>query len=302
VEYYKDGVKHTAFARREIVVALSAIFTPQLLQLSGIGPAKHLQSLGIHVWVNNPNVGQNLQNNHLSQGANYYPNATYGSALQAAFAANQYAFNGTGPWAATGAYMYAYGCANNVTYNCTDPDIMIGVQTGGFFTTANEPTYQTIATQVSNVKPLLKASVNINSSDPFALVNMTVDLFYYRSQLDIQIFGWKWLRQVLRTPPTSYVIGAEITPGPQYQNDTALTQWILANTKTAHHWTGTSKFGNAGDPKRVVDPQLRVVGVKNLRVGDGSIFPDVNSHLQASACVAGERVANFILRDSLSNN
>jgi len=295
VEYFKDGKFVTVFARKEIVVAMSAVFTPQLLLLSGIGPAEDLQKLGIKVWVDNKNVGKNLRNNQVGVGAYNYPTADYGTAFQLTPQV-QYAINRTGPLAHPGQFVYAYLCSKPVA-NCTNPDVMIGSQVGGFGSVPGASARSSLSTQVENCNPKVTATISLISSDPFALVNVTQDIYAFKEDLDAQIFGWRFIRKWLSTYPVSSIIEQEIGPGMQYQTDDELATWIKANTHAHTHWVGSTKFGNKGDPTRVTDPQLRVVGVKNLRVGDGSVFPSVNSHLQASVAMAGERVADFILRE-----
>jgi len=234
-----------------------------------------------------------LQTNQVGIGAFNYPTADYGTAFQLS-TQNEYAINRTGPWSHPGQFAYAYVCSKPVA-KCTNPDVMIGSAVGSFWG-APGSALTSLTTQVSNATPKQRATVSLLSSDPFALINVTQNTYAFKEDLDSQIFGWRLIRKWLSTAPASSVIAQEIVPGAQYQTDDELATWIKANTGAGYHWVGSAKFGNAGDKTRVTDPQMRVVGVKNLRVGDGSVFPSVNSHLQASAAMAGERVANFILR------
>jgi len=292
VEYYQGGQFKRVYANKEVIISANGIFTPKLLLQSGIGPAADLESLGIKVWVDNPNVGKNFQSNQVISGAYDFPRAPFGSALSLLPGLIEYQFNGTGPWSATGHMVFAYVCSNpNIT--CDDPDVMIGFMASDAWN-ANSNGNQ-LSTQVSNAKPQMRGSVTLISADPFALANVTWHPLANQEDLNSQVFGWRLIRRLFSTPPISNVIGEEITPGPSV-SDADLPQWVLNASVAGEHWTGSSKFGNEGDTTRVTDPQLRVVGIDGLRIGDLSVFPSINSHGQCSAALAGERVADFILQ------
>jgi len=292
VEYYQGGKYKRVYANKEIIVAASGIFTPKLLLQSGIGPAADLKKLGITVWVDSPNVGKNFQSNQVVSGSYNYPNAPFGSALSLLPGLIEYQFNGTGPWSATGHMVFAYVCSKTQG-TCDDPDVMIGFMASDQWSANSNG--NVLSTQVSNAKPQMRGSVTLISADPFALPNVTWHPLANQEDLDSQVFGWRLIRRLLSTPPASGIIGEEITPGPSV-SDADLPQWVLGASVAGEHWTGSSKFGNAGDPTRVTDPQLRVVGISGLRIGDLSVFPSINSHGQCSAALAGERVADFILQ------
>jgi len=209
-------------------------------------------------------------------------------------AQNEYAQNGTGPYSHPGQYVYNYVCSTGL--RCSNPDVMIGSAVGGFFPIAGNPTV--LSTQVSTATPKVQSTLKLISSNPFSLVNITQDTYGFPQDLKAEIYGFRLIRQWLSTAPASSLVGTEVIPGTQYQTDEELATWIKANTNAKWHWVGSAKFGNRGDSTRVTDPQLRVVGIKGLRVGDGSVYPTVNTHAQASIAVAGERVADFILRDA----
>jgi len=111
------------------------------------------------------------------------------------------------------------------------------------------------------------------------------------------VFGWKFIRRWLNTLPALGLFPTELVPGPAYVTDAQLANFTLQNTQDGSHWGATAKFGNETDTTRVCDPHLRVVGIKNLRISDSSVYPAVDSHMQASAAMAGERVAHFILTE-----
>jgi choline dehydrogenase len=298
VEYVQDGKTKRAYADKEIIVTLSAVYTPQLLMLSGIGPASDLKALNIPVWVDNPNVGRGILANQLTLGANEYPCAPYGSAFRVSDYAAAYALNrSSSPWAHAGQFAYAYLCSKSGP--CDNPDVMVGFQAGGFFgniasTGAPVPT---LTTQVTNTNSHARGIIRLTSSDPFALLNVTIDTYAHPEDLKTQIFGWRAIRKILGTYPATTIIGPELSPGAQYQTDAELADWILAINANLYnaHWVGSAVMGNEGSTTRVTDPKMRVVGIDGLRIGDTSVLYSVNSHLQASATMCGERVVDFIL-------
>jgi len=290
VEYLQNGTLTRVFANKEIIVAQSSIFTPQLLLLSGIGPAADLKKLNITVWVNNSNVGKNLQSNQQGETIFTYPNAPFGSDLGVSGPANEYAFNRTGPWSFASQFTHAYVCSNGT--NCSNPDVHIAVYAGD---TWGAGPAQSIIALPCTATPHVRGSVSLLSSNPFDLVNVTINSYDNPQDLNSEIFAHRFVRQWFGTYPASTAILQELYPGEQIQSDAQWAAFVKANTAATAHWVGTSKFGNTGDPTRVTDPQLRVVGIQGLRVSDGSVFPTVNSHLQASATMAGERCADFIL-------
>jgi len=292
IRYFQDGVFKQAFANKEIIIAMSAVFTPQLLLLSGIGPAKELKKLGIEVWVDSPNVGKHLQGNHGGLGSYTFPTATFGIALDVAHAANQYAFNRTGPWATSGQMVYAYVCSYP-TKNCVNPDIFIGSMWGGSWG-PSYPNITTLGTQIGTLNPKSRGTVTLLSTDPFDTVNITLNSYEKQADLDAMVYAWKLVRRWMKTPPANAVFPEELFPGPSVTDD-MLPAFTKIWTAAGAHWTSSVKFGNSSDSTRASDPQLRVLGISNLRIGDGSAYPAVDSHLQASAAMLGERVVDFIL-------
>lgn len=295
VEYIQGGQIKKAYARKEVIVSLSAVFTPRLLLLSGIGPAADLEKLGIDVWVNNPNVGKNLLTNQAVGGIWNYSKANWHPHVNGASV--EYAINKTGTFATTGRFAALYFCSNGDTATCTDPDVLVqflvgrAVIRGGVAVSSQK----SIAFQVFNCKPKSTGTVSLISADPLALVNVTYNLISQQVDVDTIVKGYKEIRRLFAQPPLSDTVEAELLPGPAVSSDEQLAAYVRSGVGSAAHWVGTARFGNAGDERRVTDPQMRVVGIIGLRIGDTSVLPNVNSHLQASAVMVGERCADFIL-------
>jgi len=290
VEYKQFGYTKIVRARKEIILTLGAILTPKILLVSGIGPAAELQKLGIHVYVNNSNVGKNLSNNQLTIGAAWtYPNANLPNGLQVSTDAAKYAINGTGPWSFPAMYAVAYACSNT-TAPCVDPDFQ-AIATGGLFDFQGS---KTLTITVSSTTPKGRGEVTLTSSDPEAPPNITLPVFQNPADLASIVGGLKLFRKILAAYPANVTFGVEVTPGPSV-SDAQLGAWASANTVNAGHWRGTTRIGNIGDPSAVLDPTMKVVGVKNLRVGDTSVIVTGNAHTHATAIMLGERVAAFAL-------
>jgi len=151
--------------------------------------------------------------------------------------------------------------------------------------------------EISTVDPKMRGEVTLHSADPFDPPNVTLNVWEHQQDVDTLIAGVRLMRKILGSSPVNTVVGSEISPGAEYLIDAQLGPWIKANGIYSGHWSSTARFGN--DPKSsVVDPQLRVHGVRGLRVGDMSVAPFYGYYSQATAVMIGERAAAFILEDS----
>jgi len=291
VQYTQDGVTKIAKANKEVIISGSAILTPKLLQLSGIGPAALLKKFNIPVIVNNSNVGLNVGNNMLTPGRWEYPNATNPNEWFISADAQQYGLNGTGPIAYPANFGFAFACSQTP---CAEPDVMIGSGAGIYESGTITPTISL------NVEPALAKSrgiLTISSADPNAPPNLNFPIFQNPADINSTIYGLQLLRRIKNTYPATLVFGRELQPGPSVQTYEEYYNFVTTSAIFSAHWVGSCKIGNYGDPTAVVDPRLRVFGVKNLRIGDGSILPQLNSHASASIVMVGERAAAFILED-----
>jgi len=294
VELYKNGVKYTVQARKEIILTLGTLHTPKLLLLSGIGPAADLKRLGIPVVYDSPHVGKHLHNNQACFGTYEYPGANYPNGWQAATAVTEYAFNGTGPFAADGVLAWTYWNTKN---GSAEPNYGTGLSVGNVLSSSSNLQVKVVQPQFAPVNPKMRGEVTLHSADPFDPPNVTIDLWKYQEDVDVTIAAIRLMRKILSSPPVNSVMGAEISPGPSYVTDKQLTTWIKATGEIVGHWSSTARIGN--DPATsVLDPQLRVRGVTGLRVGDTSVVPFYGYHIQATAVMLGERAAAFVLEDS----
>ena len=303
VIYQNRGQSLQLHATQEVIVAASAINSPKLLMLSGIGPAAHLRDHGIDVVADRPGVGQNLQD-HLElyiQMAASQPVSLfkYWNLFGKAWVGLQWLINKTGPGASNQFESAAFIRSDaGVEY----PDIQyhflpIAVRYDGR-AAAEGHGFQA---HVGPMRSPSRGSVTLRSSDPAADPKI---LFNYMSHGK----DWADFRKCIRLTREIFAQDAfkpfvkhEIQPGEAVQSDDALNDFIRDHVESAYHPCGTCKMGRADDPMAVVDPTCRVIGVDGLRVADSSIFPRItNGNLNGPSIMVGEKASDHILgRDPL---
>lgn len=290
-------------ARRGVVLSAGAIKTPQLLMLSGIGPAGALSSHGIPVIHDAPNVGRNLQN-HACYRLQYLCNASVSASRHlrphnAAAAALRYALFRSGPLAET--YAVAGG------YFRTDPALEVPdaqvvllsalgpARTGGATFRIRDllPDRHGFGLTVYQGSPLSRGAVSLRSADPFDQPRIEAGYFSDPRDMEVLLKAVKRMRGMMRRPAMAKYIDRELLPGEAVSDARSLEADIRRNGATAYHQCGTCAMGPRDDS--VVDPELRVRGVENLRVADASIIPRIpNAALHAPVIMIGEKAAALI--------
>ncbi|MDP3961861.1 MAG: choline dehydrogenase [Pseudorhodobacter sp.] len=298
VEVRRGGKVEVIRATREVVIAASALNTPKLLMLSGIGAGAHLAAHGIPVVADRPGVGANLQD-HLElylQFAASQPITLFkywnlwGKALIGA----QWLFTGTG----IGASNQFEACAFIRSQAGVDyPDIQyhflpIAVRYDGKAVAEGHGFQAHVGPMRSNSR----GAVTLRSADPLAPPRIS---FNYMSQPE----DWQDFRRCIRLTREIFAQSAfapylksEIQPGKMLQSDAQLDDFICDHAESAYHPCGTARIGRRDDPLAVVDPECRVIGVDGLRVADSSIFPRVtNGNLNGPSIMVGEKAADHLL-------
>ena len=298
VEISKGDTVEKILAQREVVIAASAINSPKLLMLSGIGPAQHLEEHGIELVADRPGVGQNLQD-HLelyiqmaaSQPVSLYK---YWNLLGKAWVGAQWLFARRGPGASNQFESAAFIRSDaGVDY----PDLQyhflpIAVRYDGR-AAAEGHGFQA---HVGPMRSPSRGSVTLRSADPVAPPKI---LFNYMSTpkdwsdfrkaivLTREIFSQEAFRPFVKH---------EIQPGVHAQSEDALNTFIKDHVESAYHPCGTCRMGKHDDPMAVVDPENRVIGIDALRVADSSIFPQItNGNLNGPSIMVGEKASDHIL-------
>ncbi|WP_338607700.1 choline dehydrogenase [Pelagibacterium nitratireducens] len=298
VEIERGGKIETVFADREVIVSASAINSPKLLMLSGIGPSAHLKQHGIDVVADRPGVGQNLQD-HLElyiQQACTQPITLFKhwNLLGKALVGAQWLFFKTGPGASNQFESAAFVRSRaGVEY----PDIQyhflpIAVRYDGQ-AAAEGHGFQA---HVGPMRSKSRGSVTLNSADPGEAPKIFFN--YMSDPQDWADFRHciRLTREIFAQPAFDPYRGKEILPGETVQSDDALDAHIRDHAESAYHPCGTCRMGQADDPMAVVDPHCKVIGVEGLRVADSSVFPRItNGNLNAPSIMVGEKASDHIL-------
>jgi choline dehydrogenase-like flavoprotein len=287
-------------ARAEVIVSSGAVNSPQLLLLSGIGPAAELQRHGIAVVADLPGVGQNLQDHPIVS-------MMYEDPAKASYAMNPR----TWPQMAFGALQWLVSRQGMMTSN--------GVEGIGFV--RSRPDLETPNIQYVFRPALAAAGANIMAAEYGFVIYPTLlreksrghlelaspnpadkpvmhpNFLAEPEDLDAMVSGMRIARQVIAAPSFAKHRGKELTPGDEMTSDAALKEYARKTVGTCFHPAGTCKMGPDADPMAVVDPTLKVRGIEGLRVIDTSIMPLlVSGNTNAPTMMIGERGAEFILK------
>jgi choline dehydrogenase len=299
VVYRGEGLERTVAARREIVLAAGAIGSPQILQLSGIGPAGHLQGHGIEVAHDLPGVGANLQDHF--QARSVYRctrpitlNDRVKSPWQKLLMGLEWFVFRTGP--------LTIGAGQGGIFARTRPELATpDVQFHIILFSADRPgeplhPFSGFTASVCQLRPESRGSVIIRSPDPEA--HPTIVANYLAAETDRRaiIDGLRLARRLAATEPLQPYIAEEIEPGPDKTSDDDLLAHARARGSTIFHPSGSCMMGPRANSMAVVDPELRVHGLEALRVADASIMPTVVSGNTNAACIMiGEKCADLML-------
>ena len=285
-------------ARREVIVAASAINAPTLLKLSGIGPAQELRRHGIAVVADRPGVGENLQD-HLElyiQQECLQPITLHSSLglLSKALIGAQWLFFKSGLGASNHFEAAAFVRSRaGVEY----PDIQYhflpaairydgkaAAKTHGF------------QAHVGPMRSKSRGNVTLASPDPWAAPKIRFNYMAHEEDWADFRHCIRLTREIFSQPAFAPYRGREIAPGEEATSDEALDDFIREHVESAYHPCGTCRMGAPDDPMSVVDPELRVIGVEGLRVACSSVFPRItNGNLNAPSIMVGEKAADHIL-------
>lgn len=299
VRFVQDGVVHHAHADAEVILCAGSVQTPQLLQLSGIGPATLLQDHGLRVRHDAPEVGENLQD-HLQmrtivelsdRGASL--NAHVRSPYKLAEMGLQWLLKARGPLTVGAGQV---GGALRTKYAKGDrPDLQLFVMP----LSVDKPgtplhDYSGFTTSFWQCHPESRGSVRISSGDPMA--DPLIRANYLSAEKDrlVMIEGLRMVREVYNQPLFRNRWRKEVVPGGDCQTDAEVLGAIQKMAGTVYHLVGTCRMGS--DDRAVVAPDLRVNGVEGLRVVDASVMPKITAaNTNAATYMIAEKAASIIL-------
>ena len=311
IDFRQNGQARTARASREVILSGGTYNSPQLLMLSGIGPAAQLRALGIPVLIDRPAVGQNLQDHvntfvtfNCSQPMSFDSEMRFDRVTRAVLR-----------WLAVKS-----GRAASLPIQCVGflrtrleserPDIELLVSPVGpdahvWFPGIRKPLGHRYSSRIAVLHPRSRGHVTLRSADPTDKPRIFWNLFDDPADLETLREGVKTVRRIVATEPLASVIAEEVRPGPGIDTDAEIEEFLRRHCETAHHPAGTCRMGT--DDDAVVDGELRVRGIDGLRVADCSIMPDVvGSNTNAPTIMIAEKASELIKasarRDDVGNS
>jgi choline dehydrogenase len=305
VAYVQRGMKLDAKGR-EVILAGGAINSPQLLQLSGIGPGALLQSLGIPLVHANANVGARMQDHH---GINYtwrMKVPTLNDELRPWWgklkAGLQYVLTRKGPLSLS---INQGGGFFRTHPEMTRPNMQLYMQAfstlipkAGERPILNPDPFSGLSLGLSNCRPTSTGEVMIKSPDPLVHPKISFNAYGTNSDVEEMLAAVKFLRKIAAQEPLKGLMAEELRPGPEINTDEAMINDFRQRSGTVYHHSCTCRMG-PDEATSVVDSRLRVHGVEGLRVCDASVFPNlIAGNTNAPAMMVGWRGAEIMLEDA----
>ena len=296
VTFKHKGKLHSVEANKEVILSGGAINSPHLLMLSGIGPSQHLKEHGIEVHADLPGVGQNLQD-HSSIILQYgckksFPIHKVNQPHRKLATGLRWVFTRKG--LATSNIWEAGGLIKS-SPNAAYPDIQYHFGPVGFeFNNDKISVLQAFAIHVDQLRPRSRGQVILKSGNPLEKPLMTFNYLQEPKDLAEMVGGFKKARELISQPAFDEFRGVELIPGPHVKSDADIVQFIRGAAETDYHPSCTCAMGNG--EMAVVDERMKVRGIKNLRVVDASVMPQiVSGNLNAPTQMIASRAADMIL-------
>ncbi|HLB98062.1 MAG TPA: choline dehydrogenase [Acetobacteraceae bacterium] len=303
VTYLHGGTPRTARARAEVIVSGGVYGSPQLLQLSGIGPAELLQGLGIETILDLPAVGEHLQDHFFVRLAYRCTkpitmNELANSLPRRVMAMARYVLFRSGPLAANAVIAGAFARSDprlerpDLQFNFTPWSYATRDRTG-----AMPHPFPGFSLSAVHLRPDARGTVHLKSPDPLAPPAIRFNFLETPYDLQALTAGMRLARTFTRQPALAPYVAEEIVPGPNINTDAEFAASIRRTASSNLHPVGTCRMGPNGDA--VVDARLRVHGIGRLRVADAAIMPTVPAgNTNAPSIMIGEKAADMILSDA----
>lgn len=298
----RNGKDVTVRARGEVILSAGAIGSPQILQLSGIGPAALLRKHGIDVEVDLPGVGENLQD-HLQiravfkvngvQTLNTLANSVFGKVKIGL----EYALRRSGPMSMSPSQLGVFTRSDN---NQAHANLEYHVQPLSL-EAFGEPLHSVPAftASVCNLNPTSRGTVRIRSNRSGDTPAIAPNYLSTDDDRKIAADSIRQIRTVVSQPALARYQPVEWKPGVEFQSDAELAKLAGDIANTIFHPVGTTKMGRDNDPLAVVDSHLRVRGIKGLRVVDAGVMPTITSgNTNSPTVMIAEKAAEMILREA----
>jgi len=297
----KAGTSIGVTANKEVILSAGAVNTPQILQLSGIGPAELLKQYGIDVVLDAPGVGQNLQD-HLQIRAIYKVhgartlNTLANSLIGKAQIGLQYLLSRSGPMSMAPSQLGAFTRSDpsrqysNLEYHIQP----LSLEAFG----GDLHDFPAVTVSVCNLNPTSRGTINIKSGDFRDAPQIAPNYLDTDEDRKVAADSLRQVRDIMSQPAMAKYQPDEFKPGVQYQSDEELAKLAGDIATTIFHPVGTVKMGRKDDKSAVLDPHLRLKGVAGLRVVDASVMPEITSgNTNSPTLMIAEKAAGWILSD-----
>jgi choline dehydrogenase-like flavoprotein len=304
VVYRQNGVEKTAKARGEVILAAGSLGSPQLLMLSGVGPAAHLQERGVPVVLDKPGLGGNLQD-HLQLRLIYKVhgigtlNEQYHSLIGRAKMGLQYALFRTGPLTMPPSQMGIFTRSDKSRERANIQFHIQPLSLDKFGDPLHE--FPAFTMSVCNLQPTSRGTLRLKSRNPAEGLSIRPNYLATDEDKKVAADSIRVARGIAREPSLMKYNTEEILPGPQLRDDdeAALVHAAGDIGTTIFHPVGTAKMGLPSDPMAVVDERLRFMGLENLRVIDASVMPTITSgNTNSPTIMIAEKGASMALEDA----
>jgi choline dehydrogenase len=303
VEYQSPRGRETARARREVIVSGGAYGSPQLLQLSGLGPAGHLREMGIEVVQDMPAVGGNLHDHFCTYlmwrcSRQITLNDLENSWPRKILAALRYGLNRSGPMAVNGIRAGVFARSDT---RLERPDLQLNLMEWSTLERSADQVvphpFPGFTLGLVHLAPDGRGTVRLASPDPLAPPAITFGFLGSAYDMRAMVTGVGLARRIVQQAAMRpYVVG-ELVPGPGTEQEAAVEDFIRRTGVSNHHPSSSCAMGTGSNS--VVDPRLRVHGIGGLRVADASIMPTVVAgNTNAPSIMIGEKAAAMILEDA----
>lgn len=302
VEYFdlkRGKTLKTIKANKEVLLSAGVINSPQILMLSGIGSASELAKHNIPLVKDLPGVGENLQD---------HPDVI----IRCTDKSNSSLTTVPKPSVLKFLAQF-YRKSKNIVFTPTDaggyiksdasvkvPDLQLQFAPIRMFPHGRKPLTSSKAgfvLHVCHMRPKSRGNIKLKSSNPFDAPIINANYFENEFELDALVKGVKIARDILSQPAMSKLVKEEEMPGKNVVSDEEIRQFVLDRVESVYHTVGSCKMGV--DAMAVVDPELKVYGIKKLRVVDSSIFPTITgSNIHAPTVMIAEKASDMILKDN----
>ena len=305
VRWRQDGVARSARCRGEVILAAGSIGSPQIMMLSGVGPAAQLAQFGIPVVLDKPGVGANLHD-HLQLRMIYKVtgittlNEMYSSLLARAWMGVNYALFRRGPLTMAPSQLGAFTKSDSMQDRANLQYHIQPLSLDKF----GDPlhSFPAFTISVTNVRPTSRGSLTLKSADPAAAPAIRPNYLATPEDKRVAADAIRVTRKIVAQPALRPYSPVEYLPGAQVRDDdeAALVKAAGDIGTTIFHPVGTARMGRADDANAVVDARLRVIGIDGLRVADASVMPSITSgNTNSPTIMIAEKAAAMILQDRL---